>query len=92
MKYSGKDSWCRLFGWASGMEANFSNSQCGKHNRPKKKTKEKSLMIKWLLRRRKRHLTVDCVALQVFKKKKKTDRRFRFLFETEGIKNPGALQ
>lgn len=49
MKYSGKDSRCRRFGWASGMEANFSKSQCGKYNRPKNKTKETSLMIKWLL-------------------------------------------
>lgn len=49
MKYSGKDSWCSLFGWASDMEANFSKSQRGKHDRPENTTNEKSLMMKWLL-------------------------------------------
>lgn len=58
----------------------------------KNKTKEKFLMIKWLLGDTKRHLSMDCVVLQVLKKKKRIDRCFSFSFETEGIKNPGAIQ
>lgn len=49
MKYSGKDSWCSLFGWARDMEANFSKSQRGKYDRPENTINEKSLMMKCLL-------------------------------------------